>query len=378
MGTENIYNYRGAGPKEYYFTIHSNRNLNLLSQLDEIFRRLNALLLKYDLEIKHLVNVKFFVSDYINQNQLILKHPIYKELKNEVALSIIEQIPADGSKINMLFYAVKRDDANKEFADGMLIYKTPNYDHYFHSGMRYNKEGSSIEVQVDNIFTNFIDSISIKSNMSVKDNCIRTWLYIRDIDKTYTKVVESRKSIFHQYGLTKDTNYIASTGIEGKSDNPIEDVSIDFYSVSKIKKEQVKFLKAPKYLNSTIDYGVTFERGTCVQYGDREHIFISGTASIDNRGEIVHVGDAAMQMKRAIINIEELLNDADTNLSSIAYLIVYIRDYSDYNCVKDIMNEQFKEVPNVIVFAKVCRPGWLIEIECVAITQQNRRGLLSF
>ena len=34
-------------------------------------------------------------------------------------------------------------------------------------------------------------------------------------------------------------------------------------------------------VNRTYEYGVTFERGTAVTYGDRRHVFIAGTASID-------------------------------------------------------------------------------------------------
>ena len=53
-----------------------------------------------------------------------------------------------------------------------------------------------------------------------------------------------------------------------------------------------------------------FERGTSVEYGDRRHLFISGTASIDHRGEVVHVGDVREQTRRMWENVEKLLEEA--------------------------------------------------------------------
>ena len=50
-------------------------------------------------------------------------------------------------------------------------------------------------------------------------------------------------------------------------------------------------------------------------------------------------------------------------------MIVYLRDISDYGVVKGIMNDRFSDIPKAIVLAPVCRPGWLIETECIAIKQ---------
>jgi len=42
------------------------------------------------------------------------------------------------------------------------------------------------------------------------------------------------------------------------------------------------------------------------------------------------------------------------------------------------MNKQFYNTPKVIVFGKVCRPRWLIEIECVAIIDKEHEEFLMF
>lgn len=95
-----------------------------------------------------------------------------------------------------------------------------------------------------------------------------------------------------------------------------------------------RFLHAPEYLNPTYEYGVTFERGTAVEYGDRKHIFISGTASIDNRGEVVYPGNIAGQTRRMLLNIEALLKEAGSSLADLAKMIVYLRDIADYPIVR--------------------------------------------
>ena len=48
-------------------------------------------------------------------------------------------------------------------------------------------------------------------------------------------------------------------------------------------------------------------------------------------------------------------------------MIVYLRDIADYATVKSLYDMRFPNKPKVFVHAPVCRPGWLIEMECVAI-----------
>ena len=54
-------------------------------------------------------------------------------------------------------------------------------------------------------------------------------------------------------------------------------------------------------------------------------------------------------------------------VNDIGCMIVYLRDISDYNSVKEYINEYYDSIPCVIVHAKVCRPEWLVEIECLAL-----------
>ena len=133
------------------------------------------------------------------------------------------------------------------------------------------------------------------------------------------------------------------------------------------------------HLNPTIEYGVTFERGTVVEYGDRAQAFISGTASIDNKGQVVHVGDIVRQTHRMWENVDALLAEAEMNLAEhAAQITVYLRDTADYVTVRDLFAARFPHVPTVITLAPVCRPEWLIEMECIAVADRQHETYRPF
>ena len=68
-----------------------------------------------------------------------------------------------------------------------------------------------------------------------------------------------------------------------------------------------------------------------------------------------------------IENVGVLLEEAGCGFGQVGSMIVYLRDSADYAVVKDIFDKRFPDCPRVIVQAPVCRPGWLVEMECIAI-----------
>jgi enamine deaminase RidA (YjgF/YER057c/UK114 family) len=53
-------------------------------------------------------------------------------------------------------------------------------------------------------------------------------------------------------------------------------------------------------------------------------------------------------------------------------MVVYLRDIADYDIVRSLYEERFPDKPVVIVHAAVCRPGWLVEMECMAVKAQAK------
>ena len=201
------------------------------------------------------------------------------------------------------------------------------------------------------------------------DNCIRTWFFVNDVDLNYGGVVRARNQVFFTQGLTQNTHFIASTGIGGRQADPNVLVQMDNYAIAGVLEQQIRHLYAPTHLNRTSDYGVSFERGTVVEYGDRRQVFISGTASINNKGEIVHPGNIVKQTERMWENVEQLLKEAGCTFDDMAHIIVYLRDIADYHTVKEMFDKRFPDTPRIITYAPVCRPGWLIEMECMAVKE---------
>jgi len=60
-------------------------------------------------------------------------------------------------------------------------------------------------------------------------------------------------------------------------------------------------------LNEAYSYGSAFSRGLRIDLNGLAILLISGTASIDGRGNTVHVGDFRSQTRRTFDNITALL-----------------------------------------------------------------------
>lgn len=207
---------------------------------------------------------------------------------------------------------------------------------------------------------------------------MRTWFFVRDVDTHYAGLVQARKEWFSRHGLTEQTHYIASTGIGGGPADTKALVQLGTYAMTGMEPAQVRYLHAPQWLNATHEYGVTFERGTAIEYGDRAHVLISGTASIDHLGQVVYPGDIVGQTRRMWDNVNALLQEAQSSMEDVMHIIVYLRDIADYTTVSRLFSERFPQIPTVITLAPVCRPAWLIEMECVAVVPRKQAEYRTF
>ncbi|MBO4840515.1 MAG: hypothetical protein J5524_05395 [Bacteroidaceae bacterium] len=309
---------------------------------------------------------RYFLSDSTNQQ------PLMRTGKN-ISFSFIQQQPLDGSKIAAWLYL--QSDVEVKEEENVVVVSHNGYKHLWKMGMFYN-QGDSAQ-QTEKLLTDYEQLLS-KFNATLPENCIRTWFFVRDVDTQYHGLVKARKENFIQQGLTEKTHYISSTGIGGNPADTKALVQLGTYAITGLEPEQQHYLYAPTHLNPTYEYGVTFERGTVVEYGDRDHIFISGTASINNKGEVEHVGDIVLQTKRMWENVEALLKEGGAGFEDVMQLIVYLRDTADYEVVKALFTERFPNIPTVITLAPVCRPTWLVEMECIAVKERLNEKFRKF
>ena len=93
---------------------------------------------------------------------------------------------------------------------------------------------------------------------------------------------------------------------------------------------------------------------------------------------MVHVGDVREQTRRMWENVEKLLEEGKAGFEDVAQMIVYLRDASDYPVVRALFAKRFPDTPIQFVAAAVCRPAWLIEMECIAIVANSNSSYESF
>ena len=366
---------------ETHLMIEATQSGRFENQLDALLDALGTYMGNAEIPKESLVFTRFFVSDFANQESIFSTMKKWTgDTVKQCALSVVQQPPLNDTKVALWAYIL--NDKNQAIQKTVekeheLVVKRNGYTHVWSTLLTSEYKTLTSYNQTFGVFETLDHDLEEKG-MNIKENCIRTWLFVKDVDFNYDGVVRSRSSFFDALDMNTDTHFIASTGIEGRHANPNVNVLMDAYSVGGIQEKQVQFLVAPENLNPTHEYGVTFERGTSVDYGDRRHIFISGTASIDNKGEIVHEHDVSAQIARAIVNVEALLKDADAGMEDVAQLIIYLRDVADKKIITEYFESNYKDIPKVMVLAPVCRPGWLIEVECIAIKNIENKELANF
>jgi enamine deaminase RidA (YjgF/YER057c/UK114 family) len=358
-----------CGNSEYYLTLRSSEGHSFKEALEELSGWYTEVLLENGLDETTIQFTRFYLSDIVNDYNCLEKSELYSMVKNG-AVSCIEQSPVAAGQLAMLVYHIKASDGSffkkTSFSTKKIFTEIENYSFLWNAGS-CTKIYPDSAMQTLRIFSDLCLDLR-KHNMNLRDNTVRTWIYVKDVDNNYTGMVNARRELFNIVGLTSDFRYIASTGIEGNAVDPGFLVSVDSLSIGKIQEEQIVRMEALQNLNSTIQYGVTFERGTRIRFGDRSHLYISGTASIDNKGNILYSSDILKQTERTIENIKALLSPHGASLKDMQYMIIYLRNPKHFPIIKDLLAKLIPENVAVIpVEGPVCRPGWLIEMEGVAI-----------
>lgn len=315
------------------------------------------------------VYIRFYLSDITNQS-VALRQQLLRRQAEQTAYSFVGQAPASGSKVSLIAYHLRSPrGAKAHVPDGSLVIDHGSYKSVW-STDRAPGQTSSYE-QTDTIFQS-LEKRAEKFGGSVASNLLRTWCYIRDIDNNYQGFVDAREWYFRSIGLNSDTHFIASTGIEGQHAGPADLVAVESLAMYGLEDEQIEYMEAPEHLCPTHEYNVSFERATRVVFGDRSHYYVSGTASIDKHGQVVHVGHVLKQADRTLRNISALLEPYGARLEDMRCLTVYLRDLADYEKVQEFLNQRLPaDLPYVIVRGSVCRPTWLIEMEGIAISSMQ-------
>lgn len=150
-------------------------------------------------------------------------------------------------------------------------------------------------------------------------------------------------------------------------------------TLTRFAKTQVKEERA---LNEAYDYEtpVPFTRGMRVELPGYSLILISGTASVDDEGRSIHVGDIKAQSWRTFENIEALLASEGADWHDVVRTTCYLRDMSrDYEPFNEVrhgfyLDRELEPFPaSTGIQVTLCREDLLVEIEAMAIVPSDRR-----
>jgi 2-iminobutanoate/2-iminopropanoate deaminase len=122
----------------------------------------------------------------------------------------------------------------------------------------------------------------------------------------------------------------------------------------------------------------SFSRGMRIELGGIVILLISGTASVDENGHSVHIGDLRSQCRRTFLNITKLLASEGATWKDIARTTCYLRDidrdYAAFNEERAAFYKQQKLDPlpaSTGIQAQLCRTDLLVEIEAIALFRRE-------
>jgi len=215
---------------------------------------------------------------------------------------------------------------------------------------------------------------------SYKD-VVRTWIYISDILDWYDDFNKVRNHCYSEYGFLGNTNselqaeqiYLpASTGIEGRNPSGFP-VTMDVFAVNRSPKSDIQI--CPIYgvkQRSPFRYGSAFSRATVVKEPGSKLILISGTASIDEQGKSMFIGDAAAQIRQTLSVISELVASENAALHDLCEATVFIKRKEDFAVFQKVIEDLgIGNMPSVNVLANVCRDELLFELDAAFILEQD-------
>jgi enamine deaminase RidA (YjgF/YER057c/UK114 family) len=252
-----------------------------------------------------------------------------------------------------------------------------------HSGARLVRLGDQTSLQTTNVYGAGSDAFAQAWSMfgaaaRLLEQCgmgfrdvVRIWIHLRDIDRDYDVLNRARREFFRHCGIEQRP---ASTGVQGIPLPAAHDFSMSLYAVKSPRPLDVTPMSTPS-LNEAWSYGADFSRGLRLADANKVTLFVSGTASIDEAGRTVHVGDFAAQVARMLHNIESLLARQGATTANLASGVTYLKNPNDGALLRSMFREHgFDGFPCALVEARLCRPELLCETEAVAILPLAAEG----
>lgn len=302
-------------------------------------------------------------------------------------LAYIEGKPISGAPISsiLLYGILATDNAIKidyyhEPQTGNCIgtvIQTPKSRYLHLLGLRIeNQEKLSPSQEFSSLYQSL--SPYIRENNFTPADILRTWIYLKDIDKTYGNFNTARREFFQENKIefTADFNELpASTCIGGKSAEQSE-MTMNLTCIDKKwSPPQIKRIYN-KYQNeaegSQYLFQPTFSRALLIEDENLTELQVSGTASINESGETVYLDDPYQQIKKTLINVGALLEQANMNFNDFTESTCFFKKEAYYQEFLAVVKElNIGDFGNTFVVGDVCRDNLLFELDGIAVKYRN-------
>lgn len=114
--------------------------------------------------------------------------------------------------------------------------------------------------------------------------------------------------------------------------------------------------------------------GYCRAVKAGEHIYVSGTAPIDEEGQVFAPGDAYLQARRCLEIMERALQELGCGRESVVRTRMFVTDVSRWEEYGRAHREFFSEHPpatSMVEVRSLIHPDMLIEIEVDAVRGED-------
>ncbi len=219
----------------------------------------------------------------------------------------------------------------------------------------------------------------LKSADASYRDVVRTWIYVENILDWYHEFNLARNTCYTDFGLLgsgelDDAEEIflpASTGITGKNPQGASTI-MDMLAITQRSNTgiQIRPLSGIRQ-RSPYRYGSAFSRAMCVVEPEGKWIFLSGTASINEKDKSVYIGDISSQVKHTVEVVDSLIHSEGASFSDLCEATVFLKRKSDFPLHQETAESLgLSDIPAVYLVADVCRDELLFELDAAFVTQE--------
>jgi len=332
----------------FYINFHIAKSSDVYSAL----KKLSAYLEDHQLEV--LLAFGFGFKSHFNKGELEKMIPLILLYHNYSKGHHVQLICTDSKHVKL-----------REYSGDTCVKSLDNYgsELYFISNVTSNEQGDYYRKAYSTFMA--LKRILEKNDISYS-GLARTWLYIDNILDWYDELNHARTNFYNEENIF-DGFIPASTGI-GLSNLNGKSLSISAYALREGKDDCIiRMIESPLQCPAT-DYKSSFSRAVEISFNTSKRLIISGTASINSRGETLHKDSIEKQIEHTMEVVKSIMINEqygwDNVVRSIAYFpATKVEKYFINYCMLNNIDSSYIMAVN----GTVCRDDLLFEIELDAV-----------